>query len=114
MIDLESKKELLKAIEQCEMDRLNSLTPEELKTEYLEWFGIDDTDIKVGDEFIPDLMTDYMKYRQDEGIEELQELLVETLKRPKDKNCDTCNKSITDLEYANRGGNCDTCQPSLL
>jgi hypothetical protein len=80
MIDLESKKELLKAIEQCEMDRLNS----------------------------------HMKYRQDEGIEELQELLVETLKRPKDKNCDTCNKSITDLEYANRGGNCDTCQPSLL
>jgi hypothetical protein len=113
-IDLESKKELLKAIEQLEIDRLNGLSVAELKDEYLEWFGIDGIE-EVNEPLLSrDLLTDYMRYRQDSGVEELQELLVQKLKVGSDKTCDTCGKSVSDLEYVNRGGNCSSCQPPML
>jgi len=69
------KTQLLEAIERKELARLNKLSEAELKREYVEWFGIDMTEIKNKGEMIPDLMTDFMQYRNDSGIEELKELL---------------------------------------
>lgn len=69
------KTELLEKIEKKELARLDSLSYEQLSKEANEWFN----DIVLPSEsridIINDLMTDFMRYRNDEGVEELTEKL---------------------------------------
>ena len=70
-----TKKDLLRAIEIQEARRLDELSQEKLICEMIDWFG---EDIPMGEsrvKIINEYMEDFMRYRQDEGIEELEEVL---------------------------------------
>ncbi len=63
--------DLLHAVEQKELDRLNKLPLKELENEFCEWFQYTEDEVIPRNEMISDLMGDYMNYRRDDSDEEL-------------------------------------------
>lgn len=68
------KDELIELIEKKEVARLNALTQEQLTQEYCEWFSCEEYEIGEAS-MLNDLMEDYMRYRNDDSVEELQDIL---------------------------------------
>lgn len=71
------KHELIKAIDEKETLRLLDLDDKDLKNEYIEWFQIVDDPTEDRTEMLNDLHKDFMKYREDDSVEELQEKLTQ-------------------------------------
>lgn len=72
------KKTLLYKVADKELNRLLKLDRQELEREYYDWFGgaiPENVDILPNETLRNDLLEDYMRYREDESIEELQEML---------------------------------------
>jgi hypothetical protein len=69
------KKNLLKEVEQKELDRLHGLNEKDLRAEMDEWFDEAISPSESRHELITDYMNDYMRYKADESEEELSEIL---------------------------------------
>ena len=70
-----TKQELLDLIENKELSRLNTLPTAKLQEEISEWFNDEILECESREDMTNDYMNDFMRYRQDESIEELQEVL---------------------------------------
>lgn len=72
------KQQLLDKIEELELNRLNGLFRLELEQEYYEWFegAIPENVRRLPDNALRiDLIEDFMQWRQQDSVEELQEKL---------------------------------------
>ena len=81
-----NKKELLNRIAVKEYDWLKGLSNYELCKEYNGWFSLDEHDAQTEDDDLleerkpkmyEDYVSDYMRYREGESIEDLQAILNE-------------------------------------
>lgn len=69
------KEELLEKIESKELARLNSLSFKELIQEVCEWFNDEILECESRGDITNDYMEDFMRYRQEDSMEELVEVL---------------------------------------
>jgi hypothetical protein len=74
-MDTTSKKDLLKAIAEKELARLEKLNEAEMTVEADDWFLDSDSEGKSREDNLNDLFEDFMAWREGECVEELQEVL---------------------------------------
>ena len=70
-----TKQEYIQTIEKKELARLNALTYDEIAKEVSEWFNDSIEPTESREEIINDYLADFMRYKQDNSMEELQEIL---------------------------------------
>ncbi len=71
------KEKLLRKIEHLELARLNALSHKEVKEELQDWFTLVALPKEPKATLITVFMTDFMKWRSQDSVEELQEKLLQ-------------------------------------